>query len=436
MGLNDDKKNIFTTIGAFTSLLKDEFNKLPKNTNSFPSINNKKDIVPFLIDILKVVVGTDALKTLTGQLLTDFIDNIEPQLKTALKKQLLQYNSNQGLSNVFKNEGYSMPLKNIDVNGKFKTDPNSDSGNLLYDTSVPSFDNTMWQTIVNVGSYVEFGGALMMKYNEASDTITFKENPALGSTIGEFFNSVIDDMVIINKKEFLTKVMDSIYGSVTTNQNKTVEEVYQELQISKLIEQLIDDDDSFVISENDYDSLLQQAEALVNGVVYYDMGCGVIGATLPLSGMTNLISQISGSTDSFAIGNAVEETINESTANVQETADENKETIKDGFFQKLIKIITSILAQSLTTTPQVRMVLAIASAFENNNIVQIGIPKNDMVNFKIFLKCIIKEAMKLINEFIFNLVLSYLTVMLISVTKKITREKINQYLGIIKSLII
>lgn len=435
MSLMDDKRNVFTTIGAYTSLKQER--SLPDATNLFPSVNNKKDIVPFLLDVLKVVVGSSALQDLTGKLLTDFVDNIEPQMKTALSKQLIQYNAGDTLPAYFKTTGISVPVKNIDVYGKFKSNPNSDTGSLLYDTSQPSFDNKAYDAIVNAGTEIPYNN-ILIKYNTTSDSFVFRANPASvdgTTTVGDWMGDFVNDTVIIKKKEFLTNVMNAVYGSVTTNQGKTQEEVYQELQVSKLIEQLIDDDDSFEISQQDFDELLEKAHALIDGVVYYDMGCGIIGAELPLSGMTEFISSVSGSTDSFAVGNAISATIDESMVNVQEVANENKTTIKDGFFQRLIRAITNVLAQALTTTPQVRTLLAILSATQNNGVVKIGNAKDDMKNFKVFLKCIIKEAMKLINEFIFNLVVAFLVALLVPIMRKIVREKINQYIGILKSLI-
>jgi hypothetical protein len=433
MSLSDDKKNIFTTIGAYTSL-KEERN-LPDTTNLFSSINNKKDVVPFLLDIIKTVVGTDALKQLTGQLFTDFIDNVEPKIKAALSKQMIQYNAGDELPTYFIT-GISVPVKDIDIFGKLKTNPNSAEGSLLYGSTI-NFDKIAYQAILNAGTDTSYYN-LNVNYNETTDSFIFKPKLDIVSnpTIGEWLGNFINDTVVIDKKEFLTNVMNAIYGSITTNQNKSVEQIYNELQISKLIEQLIDDNDSFEITQSEFDALLQQAQALIDGVIYYDMGCGVIGATLPLSGMTKLISQISGSTDSFVVGNAIEATIDESTTDVQETATENKQTIKDGFFQRLIKIIQQMLAQLMTTSPQIRALLAIISAFENNGIVQIGNPKDDLKKFKIFLKCIIKEATKMINEFIFNLVITFLVALLAPIIKKIIREKINQYTDIIKSLII
>jgi hypothetical protein len=89
MGLIDRKKNIFTTIGAYTSILK-EVNAVD-TTNLFPSINNKKDIVPMLLDIMKVAIGSNALVQATGQLFTEFVDTAEPQLKSIVKKHPVSF---------------------------------------------------------------------------------------------------------------------------------------------------------------------------------------------------------------------------------------------------------------------------------------------------------------------------------------------------------
>src|ERR1035437_8085782 len=434
MGLIDDKKNVFTTIGAYTSLKQEK--TLPDTTNSYPSVNNKKDIVPFLLDVLKVVVGSEALKQLTGELFTNFIAGVEPQMKSSLTKQTVQYNADNSLPTSFKTTGVNVPVKDIDVYAKLKTDPNSAHGDLLYDNTKPNFDSKARQAIQNAGTDTTYNN-MIINYNSSTDSFNFKPTTTSSSgTIGDWTGDYIKNTEIINKKEFLTNTMNAVYGNVTANQNKTVEQVYQELQINKLLDQLINDNDSFEISPSDYDALLQQAQALVNGVVYYDMGCGMIGAKLPLSGMTNLISQISGATDPFAVGNTVEATIDKSTANVQATAAENKQTIKDGFFQRLIKAITLSLTQAVTTAPQIRTILAITSAFQNNGNVQLGKPKDDMKKNKIFVKCLTQDVMRMINKFIFDLVVVFLVALLTPIIKKIIREKINQYIGIIKSLVI
>ena len=134
------------------------------------------------------------------------------------------------------------------------------------------------------------------------------------------------------------------------------------------------------------------------------------------------------------MGNQINNTIAQSVTD-QDVANTNKETIKDGFFQKLIKLITQVLAEALTTNPQIRAILAIVSAFQNQGNVKIGQPKDDLKNFKVFLKCSANTAMRLINEFIFNLIKKFLVALLKPLILKIIKEKINQFTDIIKSLI-
>lgn len=435
MGLIDDKKNVFTTIGAYISFMERIKNQKSDATNLFPSISNKKDVVPYLLDVLKVVVGSDALKQLTGNLFTKFTDIAEPQIKETLKKQMIQHNSGSQLPTFFKTTGINVPVKDIDIWGKLKTSPSSSTGSLLYGAT-NTFDAMAHQAIVNDGTPATYNN-VEIRYDSTLDEFNFKLTPASSTqNIGEWLGSYIDNTVVIEKKEFLTNVMNSVYGSVTSNQNKTVEQVYNELQVSKLIEQLVDDDDSFEISQSDYDALLQQAQALIDGVVYYDMGCGMISAELPFDDMVGLIQNISGSTDSFDVGNRVENTIEQSTGNIEETQKENKETIKDGFFQRIIKMVQQILAQLMTSSPQVRMLQAIISAFESpTGIPKIGDPKTDMKKFKVFLKCLLNDLKKMINKYIFELIVSYLIAMLAPIVKRIIQEKINQYVGILKSLI-
>jgi len=434
MSLSDDKRGIFTTIGSYTSVI--QATKMPNSTNLFPSINNKKEIVPFMLDILKVVAGTDALQELTGELFTNFIDKVEPQLKAALKNQVAQYNAGGNVPNYFQpaGTGVRVKVKDLDINGKLKTNPISQDGQLLYNNSAPNFDSKAYDAIANGNATFS---NLQMKYLANSDEMQFNLNGS-ASSIGSWADDYIDSINVINKKEFISNVMNKIYGTITKSQGKTVNEAYQELTVNALIGQLVNDDDSFEISPEDNAALLRRAEEIINGIVNYDMGCGVMAASLPLSGLTNLINNISGTTgqatDPNYVGNQVNNTIDQSVQN-KEIANANKQTVKDGFFQRLIALITQALAEAITATPQIRALLSIISAFQNQGITKIGNPKDDLVKFKTLIKCIINEAMKLINEFIFNLIKKFLTILLKPLILKIIKEKITQYSGIIKSLV-
>lgn len=430
MSRADDKRKVFTTISAFTSL--NQESKKLKQSDLFGSINNKPDVVPYLLDVLKVVAGTEAIKEAVGGIFTKVIDSVEPKLKTALKKQFTQSNSSETLPTTFKNNGITVPVKSVDTNGKLKVSPSSDNGNLVYDNSKPNFDSTAHAAIVNSGSEKGFLN-MSIKYNSTTDNFTVKPSGTT-TTIGAYFTSYIDNTELINKKELTTNIMDNIYGTLVNKQKKTIEQVYDELQVELMLEQVLNNDDSFEISPSDYDALLQKATEMVNGVVNYDMGCGIMPASLSFGDLNNLISNVSGSTDPFAVGNAMEATIVQSTSGTSATAAENMQTIKDGFFQRIIKTFTIKMLQAVTTAPQIRVLLGMMSSLQNNGVISLTSTKDDMKNFKITIKCMTKEIIKIVAEFIFVLAVTYLVILLKPVIKKIIKEKINQYVGIIKSL--
>jgi hypothetical protein len=429
MALADEKRKVFTKIGAFTSLIKE--GKKKRQTDLFPSINSKKDAIPFLLDVLKTTAGTEAIKEAIGVLFTKVLDTAEPQLKNALKKQFIQPNSGE----LMPSTEISIPVKDIDTNGKLKISPTDTSrgGNLLYDTSVPNFDSLARDAIVT-GNDIAFAPCNMnIKYDVGADSLKFKPI-STGMNVGDYFTNYIDNAQIINKKEIVSNVMDGIYGTLTKIQNKTVEQVYEELQIEKMLQNALDGNDSFEISQDEYDGLLERANEMVGGVLNYDMGCGIISAELSLNDLNDLVTTISGSTDPFVVGNAIEGTIDQSTTGDTETVAENRQTIRDGFFKKIIDGLLVKLLRSLTTAPQVRAILAILNFHLNDGQVIIGKATDDMKKLKTFIKCMIKEISELVIKFIFDLAISYLIILLKPVIQKFLKEKVSQYVQIIKSL--
>ena len=428
----NQKKGIFTTIGAYTSMM--ESKDLKNDGNLFPSINNKKDVVPFLLDLLKVIVGSSALQELTGHLFSDFTDNAEENLKSELKKQTTQYNSGENLPETFKTNGISVPVKNIDTFNKFKTSPDSDVGTLLYDSDTMTFDKKAYEAIQNSGTDIGFGN-LKINYDSLTNNFNFKpDSVGQNETIGTWMSGLIDNTQLINKKEFMTDIMNRFYGTASSAQNKTADEIAEELKLEKLIEQLSNNDESFEISPEDYKYILDQANNLSNGIATYDLGCGELDMKLELSGLTKLINNTFGSTNPLYIGNEIGNTINESTTD-STISDENSDTIRDNFFHKIIEFIKKTLLKAITSTPQVRMIMAIYSSFKNNGETKIKTAKEDLKEFKTMIKCLIKSVLEMINKYIYEFIVSILIVLLKPVVKKIVKEKSNQYIDTMLNLI-
>lgn len=427
MGRIDDKKSIFTEIGALTSV-KDNFN-LPDATNSFSSINNSKEIMPFMLDMLTVLIGSQALQQAIGELMTGFIRNVEPELKSELKNTAIQFNSDQQLPVGFSG-GYTVPAKDIDINGKLKTDPATQTGSLLYNDNTNDFDVKSYEAIKNPGTDVNFNN-ISITYNELTDTFTYKPLNS-SQTIGDFTNDYIDGLTIVNEKEFVSNVTNNIFGSITSSQNKSISQIFEEEKFSHMIQKLIDGEDDISIDDSELRQLLIDAENKQKGIQIVDVGCSILETNVTLNDVQTLIANTSGSTDPNHVGGQYSTLINNSVTGSRATR--NSQAIRDGFFKRLIRSIVQVLISAIIAPPQIRALFAMVNGFKNNDDPTLGKPSDDLINKRKQMDCLSKCAQKTINQFIFNMVKKELMNLIIPVSKLILKEKINQYLNIIKSL--
>jgi len=441
MGLIDDKKNIFTQIGALTSIGN---STIPDTTNSLSSVNNTKEIVPFLLDMLTVIIGSEVLQITLGQLMTGYVRSVEPTLKTALKTQLIGFNSNQKLPSSFVNNGYELDTKNVDIYGKTRNDPNSDVGILSYPDNPNAFDNKLYQAQNAPGTDIPYKGnnstdVMKMNYNDTTDTVNFKPTNS-EQTIGDFTSNYIDSLTLIDEKTFVTSIVNAIFGTTTTNENKTIQTALIEEKINATIQKIINNDDNIDITNDELSQLQINAQNKVNGVEYYDVGCGQIPNNVSLNDLYGLITGTTGNTDPLTVGNAYLNTLaqgfkNTDNTNAQSKANDNSQAIKDSFFKKLINIIVNILVTAITMVPQVRAIMAIISGFKNHNSIDFGDPIDDIKKNHNLVNCLANSAKESINKFLFDLIKKELLKLVIPVTKIILREKINQYIAILLSLI-
>lgn len=431
MGLIDDKKNIFTDLAALDSI--EGSIQIPEEFNSIASINNSKEILPFLLDLLTVLIGSQVLENVLGELLTSFIRDIEPDLKDELKKQTALVNSDNTLPASF-TSGYKVKVNKIDPFQKLRVDPSSQTGSLLYPSAVNDFDKKAYSAIINPGNVETFGN-LNIEYDEDTDEFIF--TPANSSQSSrDFFDDYIDDLILVNESEFNTNILDIVFGTIKKQQNKSLEQVINEEKIRKTLEKVINDNsEGFDLSDDEINQIQEDSENLVNGVNKVDVGCTKLNAELSINQIEDLVGVVTGSSDPLLVGNTYSSTLLNTFDDNENVIVEDENAIKDGFLKRIINAILDYLARIMFLTPQVRTLFAIHSAIKNNGVVSINNPETDIRNKKNLIRCLVNRIKSLINEFIFNLVKKELLNLIIPISKIILREKINAYLAIIRSLI-
>ncbi|MFW6246938.1 MAG: hypothetical protein ACOC22_02050 [bacterium] len=431
MSLVDNKRGVVNSIGAYNSMLQEP--DMPDSADSLPSINNDDDAVPFLLDIIKVIAGSERIKRLTGELLTNFLDESEPVMKESLINQGIQEGSNETIPAYFRpsGTGINVPVEQIDLFGKLKTDPSSDIGSLLFDNNSNTLDKAAYDAIAT-GNEITYNN-LNIKYNN-DDTFTLKSNTE-NVNIGDWINNFVSDTELINKREFIVDIIDSIYGTVTSGLDKSEEEIFEELKITKTFENAINGS-GLGLDNNDIIDLRNRANEMKNGVVNLDLGCGLFSSKLTTERLGDFLDTISGSSDPNQIANELDGLIDD-TIDDEDVLDENEGAIEDGFFKLLIRRVQLIFIKALIATPFGRIFQGIISAFKNGGSPTLSIDfQQDIENFRTLIQCIIFKLKEELNRFIYVLAVSLLVALLKPVIRKITKERINNWIRIIKSLLI
>ena len=152
MNVISKKKEVFGKIGAIKTLTEG----LPKLklSSSFSSINNSGDVISFLTDLVKTLVGFEALVSSVIDTITHSLPRIEKEVKKALKvelKNIVSCGVNPSLPSWMKSTGpgINIQVKKIDFADILRTDPNSVAGQLIYnDITTPLIDSSDFNTFL------------------------------------------------------------------------------------------------------------------------------------------------------------------------------------------------------------------------------------------------------------------------------------------------
>lgn len=420
MSLIGRKKNIFTTISSIKSF--NENDRKVRTNDSLSSLTNKKDPLSFLLDLISVLIGSGGFIKLIGGLFSNVFDEAQPQIQQQILNNLTTPLSNKLLSSTSFNNGLILPLSYIDVFNKLKTDPNSNIGNLMY--GVDSFDYNLYDAINNPNTD-KIIDQIIVNYDDSSDTLSIRA-VNLNQTVFNFYEEYTDG-IIINKNDFITNVVDSIFGIKTSSQNKTLNQISKELIVKLKIEK-INNEEEISISPSELENIENNSKRLKNGVSEIDLGCGIYKSSITIDDLSSLINNInSEDVDQNTISNEFSNLFDKSF-NIKN----NNDTAKDNFSKKIISGFELELTKSFFLNPKTLIInyinQFIVDGEINNNV------DNIIEDNKKTIGCISIKTKEIVNKFIFNLVKSELNNLIKPFMKMIVKEKINQYIGILRSL--
>lgn len=388
MGVLTQKQKIFGNIAADKALTEG----LPqlKLNSSFPSINNGGNSITFLTDLLKALIGFQELQQTVENVLTINLNEIEREIKNSLKdelKSIVNCGTNPSLPSWIKStgDGIKFNVSKIDFTNLMFIDPNSESGNVLYNDRTPNlidstdFNTFLYQTIQNNGTIENWGHTttgtdiITFKFKahdvtgaDPNNTITVKAHPSYDNkSLTEFNNNYIDSIKLFNTENILTNLIDTIFGSVSNVANKSLSQLENEAKINTVINKITNANTHDVINDKYFtfsntELSTQQFDALQrkNGIKTFTTS-GPLQTSVPFSSVQTMNKNIGDAINPFEVKSAVSNSLNSIGNDLGSLASNptDANTVKLNFIQELINNLIKCMVDSILSPKVVAIFL-------------------------------------------------------------------------------
>ena len=278
MSTQSKKKKVFGTIAAYKTLT-ESMPKL-KSSSSMPSINNNGDTITFLCDLIKSLIGFESLQETITDILVYNLKDIETEIKSALKlelKSIVSCSINPSLPDFIKSNGTGIKYvtKKVDFTGLMFIDPNSSTGQLLYNDLTPNlinssdFNSFLYQTIQNNGSIegwpqssTNTNQILTFSFKstditnvDPNNTITVKAHQNYDNkSLTDLNNDFIDSINLFNVEKLLNNLIDMVFGSISQVANKSLKQLESVAKINTAIDKIVNSDNKDIINDKYFTS--------------------------------------------------------------------------------------------------------------------------------------------------------------------------------------
>ena len=380
MSLKDKKQKVFAEIAAAKTLTNDLvalqnqlIGEISGLINSFPSLNNGNDIILFLTDLLKSLIGQQEFINVIVETLTKYLDKFEQALKKIIKtvlKEIISCSLSPSIPSYLKSTGSGVIVRvdKIDFFDMLKTDPNTPIGGLIYDnitsplTDSSDFNTFLYGVIQDTPVTHTWKGILTFRfYQNGSGTIPnnsllIKTNPAYDNkSIVNLNDDYIDSIKLIDAKKFVNQLIDILFGSISVQQNKTRKQLQTEAEINDIIDRLANananteiSDDFFNFTNAEVARQEEIADNRRNGIIKVKTSTE-FDATMPVEFLTDFTNNYNLTSTLVQQRSLIANTLNSMSDNLasQTPNSEDKQTIKISFAIDMIRNLIKSLANIL-----------------------------------------------------------------------------------------
>lgn len=457
MSILDKKRKIFGDIAAAKTLTE----SMPqlKLSSSIPSLNNNGDSITFLSDLIKSLIGYNALVKGVVDILTHSLGDIEIEIKKNLKLQLKSIVScgvNPSLPTFIKTNGIIIDVKKIDFLDLLKVDPNSISGKLIYNDVTPNllnstdFNTFLYRVIQDDGITHTWKGILDITFVSLdpnginpNNSLIIKSNQSYNlKKLDDLNNDFIDSLELFNTENIVNKIVDMLYGSVSVKLSKSRKQLEAEAKINKVVDKMIKADagdtinDSYFTFDNvELTQIEAEADNRKRGIVKVKAST-IIDASITEESLTEFNTQmgtaITVQEKKDVLANSLDSMATETTNNSTNPSD--NQSIKLNFIQQIIDtLIKSIVGVVLS--PKVVIVFLITFKIIYGQQIEFENGVDFIFKNKELIKNVIKKITLLIVQFLTVIALKKIAELVADAQVKKQKEKYTNRLTQLLSLI-
>lgn len=462
MSIKAKKEKVFGDISALRTLVGD-FPQLNTN-NSFPSIDNKGNPQDFLIDVLKSIVGFEAIREAFIDILTYAIDEIEPKLKDLFKNELKAIVScgvNPQIPSWFQSGGigFTIEVKKTDFFNILKINPNTLVGGLIYEDVSSELQSTdmntfLYNVIQNPGVDHSWSNIITVRFDDVgtpNNTFTIKAHQSYNQRpLDELNNDFVDSINILSSPALLVKILDNIFGALTSlpQVNKAEKQLEMESMIDTIVTDIIEsenidvvfDEGFFELTNDQLNNVKDSAKNRRKGITKLKT-CNDIEVSIPFDIVRSTFDALSVTTNTVEDNrNIIETNLNLMATSIANDAasQQDRYSVTLGFFEALFKGLATTFMNAIMS-PKIITLFIInykivngTSGFTNSDFID---PIDFMKKNRRLIKMFIETIRDIITEMLLSMALKHIMKLVSQNSIEALKERGNNQIAILLSLV-
>lgn len=485
MGLNSKKSELKRVLGVIKIILNsDAFDLASEFGPGFKDPlgrERQKDLIPFLMDLISLLIGGQRLEQMLTNLIGSQIQEIDKSIRDTLRDQLKakcgEAVLNSGFPSWMGGGGLEIELVNLDMFDMIKMaqgmggSAGDFADGMLGD--VDSFNRKIMEAVENLNTAFSIDTTAIGGAPQQLLTVTYTGGGFIfelgvdytNKNVENFIDDYFDSLIILDANILTTMIMNFLTGIFEKQSNLSVDTIAQQLQMDAIATRMAGTDCGEVVNEElrffkfsreELELFRQKAERRSQGIVEWDLNCGTLSNQVKVNQITEVIGRFSANQSQLYITNQTRltnaQTFLNDMVNVMmndesqvNPSSASPEAIRDDIMSSLMDQLKNMFLRQTLTPQTLVMILLVAYALVDDSELDdqgYGQPKKINIGperLELFgeLRGSIREIVKILYEIILKMLFENvgkaIRNFMLQIAADILKEKLKMWTQAIKA---